>query len=185
MFDFSDETCPKLHPDVHVNLPQYSFYAKFSEVSDYGCSIACAYPKGNASFFGGNVLITVLICIRLMYELKALIYHGRLYLKDAMNYLEMVLYAASLFYVWGDSFGILKTIGSIEVFGYSTFGSDSDNFFDNSYFNCTSNPDETINLIKSDFQLIWGSIAILLSWMNLLLFIRQFPRFGIYSGVFF
>ena len=51
--------------------------------------------------------------------------------------------------------------------------------------NCSSNISPyNINLIKSPLQIMAGATALLISWLNLLLFIRQFPRFGIYVMMF-
>ena len=108
MFVFTRPECPVLNPDIDTKSPHLKFYENFETTTEYGCSIACAYPKSKTSLISGNFLLTFMIGIRILYEAKALLYHGKLYLKDFMNYLEMVLYATSLFYIWGDSLGILK-----------------------------------------------------------------------------
>ena len=96
---------------------------------------------------------------RILIELSNLKNYGiRNYFSDGMNYIELMLYTFTFIYL-------------------------NDKVEDGGVYFFLSTKIEPF-YVKTDGQMIFGTFAILLSWLNLLMFIRKFPKFGLYVLMF-
>ena len=106
-------------------------------------------------------MLTIMTCFRLFYEILELSYHRSKYFTEIMNFAELSLYVLTLIYVWGD------TIQN---------GDQRCGDFDDPLY--------PYQMIKSPGQNVCGAFAVLLAWFVLLLYMRQFPKLGIYVMMF-
>ena len=106
MFSFDDPECPKLRDDIFTSQEAYKFYRPFQNLTDKGCSVACAAE--DPVYMVLSIILTVLLGIRVLYEVKEMAYHRELYMRDVMNYMEMILYGCTLWYIWGDALHIAE-----------------------------------------------------------------------------
>ena len=93
-----------------------------------------------------NYVLFFMTGVRLLLEIYAMFFRNGFssYCRDYMNYIEMVLYGLTIYYLFG-------------------LQHDNPGFY-----------------YSKDFAHVCGSIAVFLSWMNLLLFIKKLPKLGIY-----
>lgn len=110
-----------------------------------------------------TAFLLVTLLLRVIMEARSLMSRGiKLYINDPMNWVEFILYACTAYYLWP--------------------------WWNPFYLNSEYSDAHTEYLItytiKSEWQQICGAIAILLSWANLLLFIRQFSKLGLYVLMF-
>ncbi|XP_066924835.1 transient receptor potential cation channel subfamily A member 1-like isoform X2 [Clytia hemisphaerica] len=113
-------------------------------------------PRNMSQFAKVGPWFLLLISIfHISKELLQIYYLGYHYFKEMVNYLEIILYTATLFF----------------ILPFIVESLDQDKYYDNQ---------------KLWESMKWnaGSIAILLGWSNLLLYLKRFPFFGLYVVMF-
>ena len=108
-------------------------------------------------------LLWLFLFLRMAIEVGSCLKHKDRYIKDAMNYLEIILYTFTIFYLM-----------EIEIDPTSSSSGNTKRLV---WFTIDMYP-------KTEWQQAFGSLAILGSWLNLLMFIRQMPKYGLYVLMF-
>ena len=114
-----------------------------------------------------KVILCIFITVRLGIEAFSMVAIGlKKYFLDPTNYLELVMYLLVFFYLI--EFEIIVDDPKDEIYHWSFVANNWDGY----------------TYPRTPWQHICGSVAVLLSWSILLLFIRQFPKFGLYILMF-
>ncbi|XP_022100689.1 transient receptor potential cation channel subfamily A member 1 homolog [Acanthaster planci] len=117
-------------------------------------------------FLFGNVghwVIIVLSAVNILKELGQL-FHQKLNYIGWVNLLEWAIYVLSILFV-------LPLSGVYYPYGTSTT-------------DCSTSSDTNCIMLRLDWQWQIGAVAVFLAWINLILFLRKFPQFGIYIVMF-
>lgn len=199
-----------MHHDIHNFAHQHNDTAYYHQINswldqhqhDFHEDEVMSIQRFQLHSFVVQTVLLIVVCFRMSFETYAFIRTRKTYLEDFMNYIEFFLHTTCMFFIidqealkqylfngnwWSKNhlFCIWRqdcnTSYFFEIFNlnYQTaYPCNSTEFhFDN--FDLGSDPISKC-LPKSQSQKAFGALAVLLSWGNLLLFIRESPSMGIY-----